>query len=371
MRFKLNLEKLDGLADYVIALIRDNYPSLDIPYHSRWRHIETGGVDRQTILKEDHPSQLELGRRRYDLIIVSILMDAGAGNQWSYSEKGRSYSRSEGLAVAGANMFAQGFFSHDKKMPLQTTNRALESIDLQAFAKGMQVSDSNPLIGLEGRCQLLVQLGAAIRAQPEVFGEEGRLGLLFDHISESAENKKIKASSILSKVLKVFGDIWPGREILDQKNLGDTWSYPGISGLSKTDQFVPFHKLSQWLSYSLFEPLEDMGIEITDLDEMTGLPEYRNGGLFIDGGVLTFKSEPASDAKYAAGDQTIVEWRALTVCLLDQIAALIRKKVPEAKDWPLAKILEGGTWAAGRKIAKSLRPDGNPPLNIISDGTVF
>jgi hypothetical protein len=38
---------------------------------------------------------------------------------------------------------------------------------------------------------------------------------------------------------------------------------------------------------------------------------------------------------------------------------------------PLARILQGGTWAAGRTIAKRLRPDGGPPLKIISDGTVF
>jgi hypothetical protein len=38
---------------------------------------------------------------------------------------------------------------------------------------------------------------------------------------------------------------------------------------------------------------------------------------------------------------------------------------------PLAKVLEGGTWAAGRIIARRLRADGSPPLNVVSDGTVF
>jgi hypothetical protein len=38
---------------------------------------------------------------------------------------------------------------------------------------------------------------------------------------------------------------------------------------------------------------------------------------------------------------------------------------------PLAKILQGGTWAAGRKIARERRADGSPPLRVVSDGTVF
>jgi hypothetical protein len=42
-----------------------------------------------------------------------------------------------------------------------------------------------------------------------------------------------------------------------------------------------------------------------------------------------------------------------------------------AAEMPLARILEGGTWAAGRRIAKEKRADGGPPLIIASDGTVF
>jgi hypothetical protein len=37
---------------------------------------------------------------------------------------------------------------------------------------------------------------------------------------------------------------------------------------------------------------------------------------------------------------------------------------------PLACVLEGGTWAAGRALAQRLR-DGLPPVTVVSDGTVF
>ena len=40
-------------------------------------------------------------------------------------------------------------------------------------------------------------------------------------------------------------------------------------------------------------------------------------------------------------------------------------------EFPLARVLEGGTWAAGRRLARDKRPDGGPPIAVVSDGTVF
>jgi hypothetical protein len=72
------------------------------------------------------------------------------------------------------------------------------------------------------------------------------------------------------------------------------------------------------------------------------------------------------------GEETVVEWRALTVALLDRIADGLRARLDmSAQDLPLAKVLEGGTWAAGRRLAAARRPDGAPPLRIESDGTIF
>ena len=90
------------------------------------------------------------------------------------------------------------------------------------------------------------------------------------------------------------------------------------------DGYVPLHKLSQWLTYSLIEPLENAEIIVSDMHELTGLAEYRNGGLFVDMEVL----------------------------------------IPRC-------LTEGGTWAAGRLIARQMRADGGPPFHVSSDGTVF
>lgn len=182
----------------------------------------------------------------------------------------------------------------------------------------------------------------------------------------------MKAAVVLSAVLTGFGEIWPGRYAIGGVNLGDVWRHPALTGENLGDEFVPFHKLSQWLTYSLLEPLQELGLEVAGLDELTGLPEYRNGGLCLDIGLLRAKDSVIFEQSYLPDSEVIVEWRSLTVNLLDKIAAAIREKLHlSATELPLVKILQGGTWAAGRKIAGELRAGGVPPIQIESDGTVF
>lgn len=182
----------------------------------------------------------------------------------------------------------------------------------------------------------------------------------------------LPASTVFSAVLEGLGNIWPGRLTIAGANLGDVWIHPALKGDNPTAQYVPFHKLSQWLTYSLLEPLQELGIEITGLDEMTGLPEYRNGGLCLDLGLLETKQASVVQERHLPESEVIVEWRALTVSLLDRIADTIRQQLNlSATQLPLVKVLQGGTWTAGRRIAAQLREGGVPPIPIESDGTVF
>jgi hypothetical protein len=181
----------------------------------------------------------------------------------------------------------------------------------------------------------------------------------------------LPAGAILAAVLEGFAEIWPGRIELSGVNLGDVGRHPAAGGDGPTAGLVPFHKLSQWLAYSLIEPLQDAGIAVSGLDELTALAEYRNGGLLIDLGVLVPKHAVLAEP-HAGSSEVVVEWRALTVALVDRLAERIRAKLGmSAAELPLASILEGGTWSAGRRIAAELRPGGGPPLQVISDGTLF
>jgi hypothetical protein len=155
-------------------------------------------------------------------------------------------------------------------------------------------------------------------------------------------------------------------------NLGDVWPHPQLAGTHPTDQLMPFHKLSQWLTYSLLEPLQTLGLGVTGLEALTGLAEYRNGGLFIDMSVLVPKHPAVLAESHPPGATVIVEWRALTVSLLDRLADQIRQQLHKTpQELPLPNILQGGTWAAGRQLANEKRQGGRPPIQIVSDGTVF
>jgi hypothetical protein len=376
--FTVDLGQLEPCADEVVKTIREAYPSLDIPFHARWRHFSAGGHERWGAVMHGAPWEkaADMARSAFDLAIVSVLLDAGAGAQWRYEEgrTGETYIRSEGLAVASFDMFVSGAFSSNPEDPFRVDADVLMTLTPEDLAEGFQVSADNPLVGLEGRAALLNRLGRVVATNPDIFGQvdDPRPGGLFDAIAATAEGERIKATAILEALLAHLGPIWPGRITLGGVDLGDTWRHPLVEAPDATKELVPFHKLSQWLSYSLIEPLEWAGFTVTEVDGLTGLPEYRNGGLFLDTGVIALKDQADASRAHAVDSQLVVEWRALTVALLDRIADPIRARLGfAAEDFPLAKALEGGTWATGRRLAKEKRGDGSPPLSVISDGTVF
>lgn len=351
-------ERLPAVADYVVDVIRERYPDLWVPVHSRWRHFEAGGIDRWGALAARRGlTGIEKARAAIDLVVPSVLLDAGAGPGWRYTEPatGRTFARSEGLALASLELYASGALDD------------LEAITAGDIARVFQVRADNPLVGLEGRSALLARLGGLIRTQPALFGAPARLGNLADSWRARAVGGELPAAEILATLLHALGPMWPGRVELEGVALGDCWPHPAASG-----GLVPFHKLSQWLAYSLLEPLADAGIEVTGLDDLTGLPEYRNGGLLLDLGLLEAKDPSFHTRALQVGEPAVVEWRAATVIALDRLAPLVRARLGvAAANFPLARMLEGGTWAAGRRIAAERRAGGAPPVNVASDGTVF
>jgi len=376
--FTIDLARLDAVADAVLAVTRKAYPSLNVPFHARWRHFVVGGVDRWAAKAEavSWVDRAARARAEFDLAIISVLLDAGAGPVWRYDDAvtGQSIGRSEGLALASLDMFASGVFSSDARDPFRVDADVLASLPLARLQQGFQETDANPMVGLDGRADLLRRLGRLLAARPDVFAlrDRARPGGLFDHLAAQADNGAIAAPAILAGVLRQLGPIWPSRLELAGIPLGDCWRHPALKTPDATDGLVPLHKLSQWLSYSLIEPLQRAGFEVTDIDGLTGLAEYRNGGLFVDLGVLRLRNAADAERSHQVDSLLVVEWRALTVALLDLLATRIRARLGRsAQELPLASILEGGTWAAGRAAAFERRADGAPPLKVISDGTVF
>lgn len=131
---------------------------------------------------------------------------------------------------------------------------------------------------------------------------------------------------------------------------------------------MPFHKLTQWLTYSLMQPMQSiMKIHFAGQELLTGLPEYRNGGLFVDLGVLNLKAydterglahygqyctrtgtKPIEVAPmFDPGDDVIVEWRGVTVGFLDMLCVEVNKALKDelaGNELSLAQVLEAGSW---------------------------
>jgi hypothetical protein len=376
--FSVDRNKLREAARLTAEVTRTRYPGLDVPPHSRFAHFDAGGVARLGELERAlaNLAARERARALTDLVVVSVLLDAGAGMRWRYHERetGCILGRSEGLAVASLAWAKSGALSgsgHAYQVDAIGLSRVTEASLAQAF----QADGDNPLVGIEGRVHLLRALAETLQKRRDIFGEGARIGALIDHLARNASYARLSARAILAAVLEGLGNIWPGRLTLAGQALGDVWQHEAAGGEGASRGYVPFHKLSQWLSYSLFYPLRVAELEVTETEALTGLAEYRNGGLFVDTGVLTPKDPSVLRDEHDVGSPEIVEWRALTVALLDELAPLVRTELGlpanDTHALPLCAVLEGGTWAAGRELAKRARKDGGPPIRVRSDGTVF
>jgi hypothetical protein len=182
--------------------------------------------------------------------------------------------------------------------------------------------------------------------------------------------------------------IWPqDRTVVNGRAIGDAWQLSTLqrqlasTEADESSYIQPFHKLTQWLAYSLMVPFQRiLRVQWDNTGALTALPEYRNGGLFVDMGVLTLKEEALERGlkasggdlpMFGAGDDVVVEWRAMTLVLVDKLYKLVLERM-DGVDLSMAQLLEAGTWKSGREIAKEKRPQTkSSPIIIESDGTVF
>jgi hypothetical protein len=210
------------------------------------------------------------------------------------------------------------------------------------------------------------------KRKTEFFGKEVcRPGNVVDYVLANCKNNRCSIRVLWRALIEGFETIWP--ENLAGVRRGDVWVYTHLRKVGQpASDHVPFHKLTQWLTYSLLEPFEHIGVHFDEMHLLTGLAEYRNGGLFVDLGVLTPRDKHVLELSFDVGSELVVEWRALTLILLDKVAERMRQQLKlNDQQLSLAKVLQGGTWAAGRAIAAQKRENRSPPINVRSDGTVF
>jgi hypothetical protein len=376
----------------------------------------------------------EQARARFDLAMLGVLLAPDAGPQWRYAENAAAgelpalalpvqrrrtedlfalldqvaatplgsavaaapsaaapaaappdgtCTGSDGLAIATFRAFVAGVFSAATDDALRADAATLRHVDATALRAVFQVTPNNPLAGLDGRAGLLARLGDVLQAEADRGGGQARPGLLYDRITAGGTRSALDAGELLGTVLRVLAPLWPTGILVSGVPAGDVWPHrwagaglgdpPGGDGPVDltTPGWVPFHMPGQWLVYSLVEPLALAGVQVTGLDALTALPEAANGGLLLDMGVIVPRNPRELRRRWRAADEIVVEWRALTVTLIDELAQRLRERLGRsAEELPLAAVLEGGTRPAGQRLAQQLRA-GEPALKVEGDGTLF
>ena len=210
-------------------------------------------------------------------------------------------------------------------------------------------------------------------------------------MKQKGESPHLDFESLWSLLQETLLPAWPkNRTQVAGVPIGDAWPLETLARVNagqkspnNTLHIQPFHKLTQWLAYSLSVPfVRILGLEWKNMDQGTGLPEYRNGGLFVDMGVLQLRDDALRRGlefsqqtlpSFDATSDVIVEWRALTVALLDEIHKIVSSAfAQQGVTLTMAQMLEAGTWKGGRELAAKLRPaTKSSPILIQGDGTLF
>ena len=238
--FRVDLDRLDDAVDLVLAAMNKNYPTLDVPFHSRWRHFVTNGFDRHADLAEDFADPIGAGalglrschrqrparRRRRSAMALPR-----SGNRWPFCALRGAWRWQASTCLRCGDFSSRHGMSADPADQLRADADALANLDTETVRDGFQVTDDNPLVGLEGRAELLRSLGRLVTQRPEIFARHDtpRPGGFFDHLVAKAEGGPIPAPLILSELLLQFGPIWPSRLTLGGVPLGDCWRHPSLT----------------------------------------------------------------------------------------------------------------------------------------------
>ncbi len=270
--------------------------------------------------------------------------------------------------MASLRAMQEGLFSADPRKPWRADAAALASLSAARLGEAFQHGPQNPLARAGGQ-GLAAAPPRRRRRGPARTCSARRPGSAISTISGSRSATICRAPEMLRLLLHAFGPIWPGRLLLGGVPLGDCGRHRAVpgDGIRAVSQAQPMARL---FADRAARRCRVHRHRHRRADRPRRIPQRRS--------VHRHRGHRRRATPSCRADaldpfaEEIVEWRALTIALLDRLAEQVRQLLGVAPSaFPLARVLEGGSWAAGREIAAERRPDGAPPLLIASDGTVF
>lgn len=353
----VDLTKLPDAVARTISAIEARYPDFQIPPFGCWRAFEAGGHDRWSALAGargfETPDAFLCAAA--DLAILYHVLSMPLRDDWVLTDTitGDTLSGRDGLAVGVLSMFAAGSFSADPADPLRTDAHALIRLEEDEIVWGLQLDRNRDCDTIKSATELLRRLGEASGLRPDLFEVEGatRPGHLVIPFFRASEDAPVELAKLLEALLDGLSPMWQGGAKLDDVTLGDAWQHSALLQDLEAPGIVPFHLPAEELAYALVEPFAQVGIEVVGLDDLTGLANLDHAALFLDTGVLTLKDLNDPDPEGPAALDRAIELRALTVILLDRLAASLRDELDApAGALPLTCVMEGGTLQAGREV---------------------
>jgi len=245
----------------------------------------------------------------------------------------------------------------------------LRAISADEFSCALQISASNPIAGgIESRLERLSSFADYLEAHREFRVDDiVRPGNIVNAFHPAGVQPIEPLFSFLAQSLT---HIWPGNTH-EGRTIGDAWHHPALDSDENLKGIVPIHRITQWLHYAIEPVLREFCQGTLRTEALTGLPGYRNSGLLIDRGVLVPRDPELTKRTLHLGDEPIVELRALTIGVMDNVLQRVREEaLMDGTSFPMAK-LNGIFWRAGREIAAIVRPDGSPPFKVVDQGVPF
>ncbi len=204
-------------------------------------------------------------------------------------------------------------------------------------------------------------LAAAIAKAPHVF-PGGRAGGLVEtlvgtpEIAPPADRDAtwphrlipaVEATAILRALLDGLAPIWPGKLAIGGTPVGDVGKHPKAGGNGASKGLVPLHTQAQSLAYMLFAPLERAGYTVAQASSLNGLADARTGGALVELGVLVPRYLEVREITHQWEDEVVVEWRALTIAILERLAQAVRTQLSQSTtELTYARVI-GGLSAIG------------------------
>lgn len=378
--FTLDSSKKEEALEFLEKVILSRFQKDKIAKHGRRQHLSS--KNRNYFEKVENICQ-KAGctfavENKLELLLLSCFLDAGAGQNWKYND---SYFNcqlvgSEALAAASTDLYLKLISDNlISKKNISLTSDALKNMKFDEFSKSFQHDESNnALLGAKGRYDSLTQLGSCLELHPSIFvtSHKPELKNIYHFFQSIVEHKSLNLEEVFKTIVFIFHDFFTSDTKINEINLCDSRIHSNLISLPLVGKKIPFFKLIQWMVYSIDDFFNSQGIPTINEEFLSGLAEYRNGGFFMDTNIINLKSKNLSHQSYSIDSELVTEWRALTITLLDEFLEELKIK-RGYNHLNMSKLLEGGTWIAGRKLARENRPDSpySPPIKIITDGKFF